>query len=202
MPPGGLLGPHADSYHLGLLRLRGPARGRPPFDDGLAAAALDAQRTDRPLLGGLRPQLADAASGANPTRSRKVAAAPRPLPQLRLRPPRHAGPMPGVRPHPGRSDSLKRRLLNLLTALSLLVCVAVVVLWVRSYRVGSVFGYYTGLAGDGWYRSVSAGSCDGWITLVPLHSKFGEGLVRGRFHAWDDARSAPQPIPGWAGFGY
>ena len=97
---------------------------------------------------------------------------------------------------------MKRRLLNLLTALSLLVCVAVVVLWVRSYRVGSVFGYYTGLAGDGWYRSVSAGSCDGWITLVPLHSKFGEGLVRGRFHAWDDARSAPQPIPGWAGFGY
>jgi hypothetical protein len=97
---------------------------------------------------------------------------------------------------------MRSRLLNLLALLSLLLCVAVTVLWVRSYRVGSVFGYYAELAGDGWYRSVSLGSCGRWITLVPLHSKFKQGLTRGRFHAWDDARSVPQAIPGWAGFGY
>jgi hypothetical protein len=97
---------------------------------------------------------------------------------------------------------MRRRLLNLLALLLLLLCVAVAVLWVRSYRVGSVFGYYTELAGDGRYRSVSVGSWGGRITLVPLHSKFDDGLARGRFHAWDDSRSVPQAIPGWAGFGY
>ena len=53
---------------------------------------------------------------------------------LRLRPARHAGPVPGMRYN--RTDPtlrMKRRLLNLLTALSLLLCVAVVALWVRSY---------------------------------------------------------------------
>jgi hypothetical protein len=97
---------------------------------------------------------------------------------------------------------VRRRVLNLLTLLSLLLCVAMVVLWVRSYRVGSVVGYYAELGRDGWYRSVSVGSRAGRITLVPLHSKFAQGLARGRFHAWDDAKSVPQAIPGWAGFGY
>ena len=95
-----------------------------------------------------------------------------------------------------------RRLLNLLAGLSLLLSAAVAVLWVRSHRVGSVVGYYAKVAGDGWYRSVSVGSCGGWITLVPLRSKVDDGLARGRFHAWDDGRSVPQAIPGWAGFGY
>ena len=101
-----------------------------------------------------------------------------------------------------RYQFMNRRLLDHLALCSLLLCVAVVVLWLRSYRVGSVIGYYAGLAGDGWYRSVSVGSCDGLITLVPLRSKFDDGLARGRFHAWDDARSVPQAIAGWAGFGY
>src|SRR4051794_5023437 len=61
----------------------------------------------------------------------------RPVSALRLRPPRHAGAVPGMwhdrfRQHNG----MKRRLLNLLTALSLLMCVAVCVLWARSYLVG------------------------------------------------------------------
>src|SRR3954470_7391663 len=99
------------------------------------------------------------------------------------------------------SPPMKRRLLNLLTLLSLLLFVAVCMLWVRSYRVGSVFGYYTERAGDGWYRSFSIGSNAGRITLVPLHSKFDNGLTRGRFHACDDA-SKPQPRSEWAGFGY
>lgn len=98
--------------------------------------------------------------------------------------------------------AMNRRLLDHLALCSLLLCVAVVMLWLRSHRVGSVVGYYAGLTGDGWYRSVSVGSCDGRITLVPLHSKFDHGLGLGRFHAWDDARSVPQAIPGWAGFGY
>ena len=97
---------------------------------------------------------------------------------------------------------MTRRLLNLLTALSLLVCVAVPVLWVRSYRVGSVIGYQTDLARDGWYRCFSVCSGGGRITLVLLHSKFDRGLARGGFHAWDDVKSVPQAIPGWAGFGY
>ena len=44
---------------------------------------------------------------------------------------------------------MRRRLLNLLTALSLLVCVAVVVLWVRSYVVSDWVSRYwvTGRAG-------------------------------------------------------
>ena len=53
---------------------------------------------------------------------------------LRLRPPRHAGQVPGVW-HCSDTTRMKRRLLNLLTALSLLLCVATVMLWVRSYRV-------------------------------------------------------------------
>ena len=109
----------------------------------------------------------------------------------------------GSRPRrAGTIPTLPRRLVNLLTLLSLLLCAAVIVIWVRSYRVGSVAGYYGALGGDGWYRNVSVGSHRGRITLVPLRSKVGDGLVRGRFHAWDDARSVPQAIPGFAGFGY
>jgi hypothetical protein len=40
-----------------------------------------------------------------------------------------------VRRHAGGRDNVKRRLLNLMTLLSLLLCVAVTALWVRSYAV-------------------------------------------------------------------
>jgi hypothetical protein len=46
-----------------------------------------------------------------------------------------------VRPHARGSDYLKRRLLNLLTALSLLLCVAVVAVWVRSWFHGDTVGW-------------------------------------------------------------
>ena len=36
---------------------------------------------------------------------------------------------------------MKRRVLNILTALSLLLCVSVVVLWVRSYHVGDTYAW-------------------------------------------------------------
>ena len=44
---------------------------------------------------------------------------------------------------------MRRRLLNLLTALSLLLCVAVCVLWVRSYRVADSFVTSRNLAVSG-----------------------------------------------------
>src|SRR5687768_17242729 len=49
----------------------------------------------------------------------------RPLPPLRLRPPRHPRPLPRMR-HGRRNTRMTRRLLNLLTALSLLIAAAVV----------------------------------------------------------------------------
>jgi hypothetical protein len=57
---------------------------------------------------------------------------------------------------------VRRRLLHLLTALSLLLCVAVCVLWVRSYRVGDSLDWETrdGRAGVGSLRGrISAGVC-------------------------------------------
>jgi hypothetical protein len=55
--------------------------------------------------------------------------------------------------------SMKRRLLNLLTALSLLLCVAVVVLWVRSYLVADLITWRSGepVGAQGWYDASSAG---------------------------------------------
>src|SRR4051812_26455652 len=51
---------------------------------------------------------------------------------MRLRPPRHAGQVPGVRPHACRSNGVKRRLLNLVTVLSILLFEAVTALGVLS----------------------------------------------------------------------
>src|SRR5687767_9332047 len=53
---------------------------------------------------------------------------------MRLRPPRDAGPLPGVRG--GGYDAavpMRRKLFTLCSAVSLLLCAAVCVLWVRSY---------------------------------------------------------------------
>ena len=65
---------------------------------------------------------------------------------------RHARSLPRVRTHPGRSDPVKRRLLNLLTLLSLLLCVAVVWLtWCPPGRGAHSFHRTAG----GTYYSVS-----------------------------------------------
>ena len=55
------------------------------------------------------------------------------MPRLRVRRSGHAGEVSGV-----WGDAMKRRLVNLVTLLSLLLCVAVVGLWVRSYRVSDI----------------------------------------------------------------
>src|SRR5687768_16666315 len=59
---------------------------------------------------------------------------------LRLRPPRHAGAVPRVRYNSHPVKRLARMLLNALTVLSLLLFVATVVLWVRSYWWAHEFG--------------------------------------------------------------
>jgi hypothetical protein len=61
---------------------------------------------------------------------------------------------------------VRRRLLNLLTALSLLVCVAVVVLWVRSYWAGDYVRWQAATAGGmQGERSVAVASVGGRIHL-------------------------------------
>ena len=97
---------------------------------------------------------------------------------------------------------VKRRMLNVATALSLLLCVAVVVLWIRSHRTSSVFGYYTDRGSDGWYRNFYFASYRGRVTFVSLRQKFADQLPRGRFHAWDDETPSPQPGTEFAGFGH
>ena len=56
------------------------------------------------------------------------------MPQLRLRPPRHARPLPGMRRRPRGAGGagMSRKLFTLAAALSALLCVGVCVLWVRS----------------------------------------------------------------------
>src|SRR4051812_42685667 len=64
-----------------------------------------------------------------------------PLPRVRLRPPRDTGAVPGVRYNPRRMSRVPRFLLNAATAVSALLFVATVVLWVRSYFVVDVLGW-------------------------------------------------------------
>ncbi len=72
------------------------------------------------------------------------------LPHLRLRPSRLTQSLPRVRngDH-DKGDSMKRVLrwlLNGLTVLSLLLCVATVVLWVRSYSVCTCLACQAGMS--------------------------------------------------------
>src|SRR5258706_13153974 len=64
--------------------------------------------------------------------------APRALHQMRLRPPRHPRPLPGMRRDScqgKRMKRLRRITFNALTALSLVLCLATVGVWVRSYWI-------------------------------------------------------------------
>src|SRR4051794_27132592 len=70
--------------------------------------------------------MADAAVAASPTA--------RPLPRLRLRPPRDAGAVPGVRYNPGAMRRLRRILVNAAVSASALLCLITAALWIRSYR--------------------------------------------------------------------
>src|SRR5437764_4099334 len=66
-----------------------------------------------------------------------LAPAPGPLPTLRLRLPRHARPLPGMRHGAVRCRAMRRLLrilLNAATVLSLVLCVVTIAAWVRSYQ--------------------------------------------------------------------
>jgi hypothetical protein len=69
---------------------------------------------------------------------------------------------------------MKRHVLNLLTALSLLLCVAACVLWVRSYRVHSVIVWTEHTrAGSVWRRvhSTHGGLSYEWLQFVDKPAK-------------------------------
>ena len=86
---------------------------------------------------------------------------------------------------------MKRRLLNLLTALSLLLCVAMLVLWVRSSRRRDGIWYTTGSAryslhsyrGRVWAWSLAPPNYP-TASVWPTPAKMGPGLV------WDSAPDA------------
>jgi hypothetical protein len=68
-----------------------------------------------------------------------------PLSHLRLRPACHLRPLSGVRDGSAdEGDDVKRRLFTSLAAMSLLLCVATVALWVRSYWNGYEVCYHRG----------------------------------------------------------
>src|SRR5438874_707804 len=93
---------------------------------------------------------------------------------------------------------MKRRLLNLLTLLSLLLCVAVVVLWVHSYFA------YDSLSGTRTDRLYSLDSHAGTLSVVHcwFNSPFGDGRWASHvqdgpaFWQYDDL-----PIT-WGGLGF
>src|SRR4051812_24246945 len=86
------------------------------------------------------------------------------MPHLRLRPPRHARPLPGMRDASraatrGRIGRVKRRLFNLAVAVSLLICITTCVMWARSRYA------LEGLAVHGHAGEVVLGYNDGRFQL-------------------------------------
>lgn len=109
---------------------------------------------------------------------------------------------------------MTRRLLKLLTALSLLLCVAVGVLWVRSYgRLDSVFCNYTSGTDDRPHRTCfGASSSLGSACFSYLYDDADRALLnsyddllmfgRGWYHEFHSERRPETPrVPGAAGIG-
>ncbi len=93
---------------------------------------------------------------------------------------------------------MKRRLLNILSALSLLLCVGTVALWVRSYWVSDTLTSYSNL------RLIGAGSVQGRLAFVTVY--FDKPPAPRTVHnGWASlpVGNAFTGIPGWrhAGFG-
>src|SRR5438874_1613616 len=85
----------------------------------------------------------------------------RPLPPLRLRPPRHTGSLPGMRYNPPTMRRLARYMLNGLTALSVVLCLATVGLWVRSYWIADALVF-----DDGASRKLWLLTCRGKLVVI------------------------------------
>src|SRR5207249_2305214 len=77
------------------------------------------------------------------------------LPALRIRPSRQQRPLPGMRGgDSGGGDfgsQMRRRLFNLLAAVSIMLCVAILTMWVRSARTQDEIG----IVGARRYSAVS-----------------------------------------------
>ena len=82
---------------------------------------------------------------------------------------------------------MKRPLLNLLTALSLLPCLAAVALWVRSYSVADVAGWDLGV-GRGM---LGVASSRGRLMVCRGYEPFGSSLRMHRVDGWADFQRAP-----------
>lgn len=76
---------------------------------------------------------------------------------------------------------VKRRLLNFMTALSVLLCVAVAVLWVRGYWASDLFGYVA-VRGDG--SRLAGWVCSGRGGLGITFSHLPPGLIQARGPSW------------------
>ena len=78
--------------------------------------------------------------------------------------------------HPGDGEGrqrvrwppVRRRLLNLLTGLSLLLCAALCVLWVRSYFVGEQIGWQRSVPAAGEFRATYVRSGAGGLSVTFL----------------------------------
>jgi len=92
----------------------------------------------------------------------------------------------------GRGDGMKRTLFTLASAASLLLCVAVLVLWTRSYRVAEQYSRYDGT----WTRSF--GSTWGRLYYISSAAPPGRGGV-----GWQQYPPSPlrerQPVVGEPG---
>jgi hypothetical protein len=101
-----------------------------------------------------------------------------------------------VRPHAHGSDRLKRRLLNLLTLLSLLLCMAVVALWAtRAHGRIMLFHGGGGIAGGSAVPTCAVFFGDGEIGLGWTRSDvYFEGQVMARLWLFVLATAA---LPAW-----
>jgi hypothetical protein len=97
-----------------------------------------------------------------------------------------------------------RRPLTVLSALSLLLCGATAVLWVRSWRVATAFGWDGGAAAGGTYRDYYVVSREGHLSCIALRVTGSDGR-RSRFFL-DEFKSTPgeegESDVQLAGFGY
>ena len=97
---------------------------------------------------------------------------------------------------------MKRLLFNSLALVSLLLCVATGVLWVRSYWAEDVVTHFAPREGVDAMLNWSAwsvnGSCGLWRIFLPSERI----LLHGPFLQWDSAPAAAvTPIETWYGFG-
>src|SRR5436190_23205976 len=105
---------------------------------------------------------------------------------------------------------MARRLLNLLTLLSLLLCVAVAALWVRSYQAHDVLSWRQAdnVGGErySWYRVVASGrgqfaySCDAEVYQLPsiTSREAARALGRWQWLGWQRG-FVGYPAPGFGG---